>query len=57
MDDESIEKTFINIQIFKYRIASRNKVYVGLINRFLMFNRLLKAFLPAYDIMRDTLII
>jgi hypothetical protein len=56
IDDESIEKAFTNIQIFKHRIASRNKVYAGLTNRFSVFDRLLEVFPLTYNVMRDTLI-
>jgi hypothetical protein len=56
MDDESIEKAFTDIQIFGHRIASRNKAFSDLANRFSVFDRLLEVFPPAYDIARDTLI-
>jgi hypothetical protein len=55
MDDESIEKAFTDIQTLRHRIAFRNKAFSGLTNRSSVFNRLLKAFPPAYDIARDTL--
>jgi hypothetical protein len=55
MDDESIEKVFTDIQILGYRIASRNKIYASLADKSSVFDRLLEAFPPVYDVMRDTL--